>query len=778
MRIKHCVIALGFCGLSLSASAGEKFEQLTGVLPSPSEARLASGAPGPAYWQQEANYVIEVELDETEAMILGSETIEYVNHSPHSLSYLWIQLDQNMFSNHSKGTRSDQGPNFSAKSGEPASIRDSSFRTFLYKRDFEGGVRLGKVADKDGTDLPYTIVETNMRIDLPESLASGDSIVLNIDWEYPIVDEANARRTGRMELDGGDYVYQIAQWYPRMCAYYDEVGWQTKPYLASGEFALEFGKFEVSITVPEDFVVAATGELQNPEEVLSKKERKRLEKAMDSQAPVLIVTEEEAAKKLGSPAKGKATWKFAAESVRDFAFAASRGYIWDAKGVEIGEGKALAMSAFPKEAEAVWGRYSTEAVALTLDVYSDLVYEYPYPVAWSTWGPVGGMEYPMISFQSSWEIEEDGTYTEDVRNYVISVIVHEVGHIWFPMIVNSDERQWMWQDEGFNTFVEDIATTQFDERLKDSYRNSVKRVVERMAKKDDPIIMISADSLTSRGYQAYSKPALGLTLLRESILGRDLFDFAFQEYARRWAFKRPTPADFFRTMEDASGVDLDWFWRAWFYTNDHVDLAVESVESFVLDNGDPETSKAWDRKERYEDPDTPMIARLEGQADYASFDEQLQDWYYSYDEFAVTDKEREDYQKSQDDLEDWQKEVRQFEGNIYVAKIKNLGGVPMPVELEVDFEDGSVERIDAPAEIWRHGDEVVRVPFVSEKAVVSVLLDPENAYADADLSNNVFPRKIHEARFKLKSRDKSDNPMQDALSSEKDAEGDDPVSED
>ncbi|MDQ8201628.1 M1 family metallopeptidase [Pelagicoccus sp. SDUM812003] len=770
MILKRCYLVLLFGGFASLSFADGAFGQLGNRWPSPSEARLASGAPGPAYWQQEANYRIEVELDERRSMIIGKESIEYVNHSPHDLSYLWLQLDQNMFSRQSKGVLSDQGPNFEGKPEEPREVLDRDFREFLYQRDFEGGHRLGAVTDGGGAPLPFAIVETNMRVDLPEPLSSGESIVLKIDWEYPIVDEAFARRTGRKQLEGGDYVYQIAQWYPRMCAYYDEEGWQVKPYMNKGEFALEFGDFEVSITAPEDFVVAATGELQNEREVLSGQQRSRLEAARESDAPVMIVTLEEAAERLESPAEGKRTWRFKAEKVRDFAFAASRGYAWDAMAVEIDGKSVMAMSAYPREAAPLWSRYSTEAIALTLDVYSDVVYNYPYPVAWSTWGPVYGMEYPMISFQSSWDIDEEETYPERVRNYVISVIVHEVGHNWFPMIINSDERQWMWQDEGLNSFVEDIATTRFDPRLREAYRRSVKSTIDRMDGSKDPAIMVAADNLTWPGYQAYSKPALGLTLLRESILGEELFDFAFQEYARRWAFKRPTPADFFRTMEDASGTNLDWFWRAWFYGTDHVDLSLESVELFRLDDGDPSVSKAWDKQERYENPDTPMIARLEGETYYAARKEELQDWYYGYDEFEVLEKDVEDYQSSLEDLEDWQRDLLQFDGRIYVATVKNVGGIPMPMVLDVTFEDGSERRLEIPVDIWRPGKSSVRVPIIAEMPVVSVELDRANAFADSDLENNVFPRPIREGRFKLKQDEKEDNPMREALFPDKDEE--------
>lgn len=756
--------------LTVSVLAEEKFAELGSLLPTPSEARLGSGAPGPDYWQQEANYVIEVTLDEKTSTIVGREMIEYVNHSPHTLQYLWIQLDQNYFANDSKAVLGSQRLRLNREIGKPDEVSFDRFRTFLYEREFEGGYRLGSVTDSSGEALPYQIVNTNMRIDLPSSLKSGESIELNIEWEFNIVDEANARRNGRKKLEGGGYAYHIAQWYPRMCAYYDQEGWQVKPYVGSGEFALEFGTFHVSITVPEDFIVAATGTLGNADEVLSETQRDRLETAHSSAEPTQIVTEEEAAEKLANPATGEKTWEFSAENVRDFAFATSRGYIWDGKGVEIAGEQVVAMSVYPKEASALWSRYSTEAVIQALSTYSEIVYPYPYPVAWSAWGPTGGMEYPMISFQSSWDIDDEGTYTEEVRAYVIGVIIHEIGHIWFPMIINSDERRWMWQDEGFNTFVENIAATSFDHGMAEVYRDEVDWTIDRMKEKNDPIIMTASDNQSQRGFQAYRKPALGLSLLRESILGRELFDFAFQEYARRWAFKRPTPADFFRTMEDASGTDLDWFWRGWFYGNNHVDMAVESVEEFNLDDGHPEGSKSLGKAEREEITDTPLIALLNEGSLASDKAEHLQDWYYGYDKYAATEKEIEKYDKSLKELEAWQCELLEFDQHIYIAKIKNVGGLVMPIELDIILEDGTERRLSIPVEIWRYGSEVASIPFVAEKAVKSVEVDRDNAFADANLENNVFPRRIKRGLFKLKPDDEDDNPMREALYPDEDDE--------
>lgn len=761
---------LVFSSLLLAESENIDFEQITLLLPTPNEVRLASGAPGPDYWQQEANYQIKVELDEAESRIRGSETVEYINHSPHTFHYLWVQLDQNALAQDSKRQRSTQARNLAPSDGKPAEVEYDDFRSLVYNQEFAGGYELRAVTDPEGNPLKYTVVNTNMRIDLESPLRPGESFSFRVAWAFNIQDESLSFRHGRRKLKSDEYVYHIAQWYPRMCAYYDQEGWQVKPYIGQGEFALEFGSFVVEITVPEDYVVAATGELTNAEEVLSARMRNRLDEARSSDRVVEVVTSKEAEEKLEKKASGKKTWIFKAEQVRDFAFGASRAYIWDAMGVEI-EGKTvMAMSVYPEESVPLWKRFSTESVAQTLRVYSENVYPYPYPVAWSVWGAEGGMEYPMISFQTSRDIDEKETYPADHRGYVIGVIIHEVGHNWFPMIINNDERQWMWLDEGLNSYMDYRAGNLMDPVLQESNLRGDRRVIDTMAQSDDPIIMVAADNQTNRKFQSYGKPALGLHILRESILGHDLFDFAFKEYARRWAFKRPTPADLFRTMEDASGVDLDWFWRGWFYGNDHVDMAIELVTLYRLDDANPKTSKALDKAEEAAIPDSPYERFLQEVGTRADRHKHLQDWYYSFDPYEATDKEIEEYDKKFEKLEDWQKELLEFSQLAYVVSVKNVGGMPMPLVLDIEFEDGTVRQLDVPVEIWRYGDKVVKIPFLSDKEVVRITLDKDNAFADSDLDNNVFPPEIEEGRFKLKPKKEQPNPMRKALFPDADQE--------
>ncbi|MDA0346582.1 MAG: M1 family metallopeptidase [Verrucomicrobia bacterium] len=747
----------------LCGSENRNFEQITTLLPTPGENRLATGAPGPAYWQQEANYKIKVELDEKRSRIQGSETIEYVNHSPHTLNYLWVQLDQNALAQGSKRQRSIQSLKMEPVDSKPAEIEYESFRGFLYNQQFEGGYDLRSVQDLKGNDLQYTVVNTNMRVDLKKPLRSGESFSFNIEWAFTIQDDSMSFRHGKRKLKSDEYTYHVAQWYPRMCAYYDQEGWQTKPYIGNGEFALEFGSFEVEITVPADYIVAATGQLANANQVLSSTIRDRLDRARTSSKVIEIITSDEAAEKIGKKENGTKTWNFKAEQVRDFAWAASRAYIWDAMGVDIDGSKVMTMSVYPDEAIPLWKRFSTEAVAQAIRVYSESVYPYPYPVAWSTWGAEGGMEYPMISFQTTKEIDDKETYPAGHRSYVIGVIIHEVGHNWFPMIINNDERQWQWMDEGLNSFMDFRAGNLMDPVLQKSNLLNDRRTIRTMTGENDPIIMTAADNQTSRGFQAYSKPSLGLLLLRESILGHDLFDFAFKEYARRWAFKRPTPADFFRTMEDASGVDLDWFWRGWFYGNDHVDMEIDEVNLYRLDDGEPRSSKALDEAEEEAIPDTPYELFLKDVGTLADKQTHLQDWYYSYDPYEPTEQELAAYKKTSEKLEDWQKELLEFADLAYVISVKNTGGMIMPLVFDIEFKKGASRRLQVPVEVWRFGDKIVKIPFLTDREVVKVTLDKDNTFADANLDNNVFPQEIEEGRFKLKPTKPPANPMQKAL---------------
>ena len=719
----------------------DKFRQLEELLPTPNERRTASGAPGPAYWQQRADYVIEVEIDENSHRVSGSETITYTNNSPHELSYLWLQLDPNLFSKHSFTPLTDEAPGID-------SISYKGLKGLLYRSEFDGSITISSVKDTDGKDLPRTIVKTMMRVDLPKPLASGKAMSFSVAWSFSLVDLKKIRaRSGQEVLDDGNAIYSVAQWYPRMCAYTDVHGWRHRQYIGGGEFTLEFGSFLVKITVPEDHIVASTGTLQNPAEVLTAPQRERLTAAAGAEKPVLIVTPEEAGENRKSRAKGKKTWIFHADMVRDFAFASSRSFAWDAM-PSAGEGfSTLCMSFYPAEAMPLWNRYATHATAQAIEVYSKHTVPYPWPVAISVNSPVGGMEYPMLHFTGA-RPEKDGTYSERKKHGMISVIIHEVGHNFFPMVVNSDEREWIWMDEGFNTFVQNISEHEWSQDY--PARRGVPQTIGGYMKSSNQVpIMTSADSLVQSSANAYSKTAAGLIILRETVLGRELFDFAFKEYARRWKFKRPMPADFFRTMEDASGVDLDWFFRGWFYTIDHTDIAITGLTHYTIDSQDPAESKARARERARKSNNTISKRRYASTPKRVDAFPDLKDFYDSYDEFALTKEARESYAKMLKKLSREDRDLLASKLNFYVLDLENIGGMVMPVLLQLTYEDKSVEELHIPAEIWRKNNKQVSKLLISAKKLSSILLDPHEETADTDKANNAFPRLAKESRIKL-----------------------------
>ncbi|MEM7164405.1 MAG: M1 family metallopeptidase [Planctomycetota bacterium] len=734
----------------------DKFRQLEEILPSPNSYRTASGAPGHSYWQQRADYRIDVTIDDEKQRLIGAEDIHYHNNSPDTLRYLWVQLDANIFALQSHS-------NMIGREFDPDDADFRRMRGELEKLHFDGGIDLESVRDASGQPLAHTVVETMMRIDIPEPLAPGASVQFSIAWSYAINDAKALRaRTGYEYFEeDGNYIYEIAQWFPRMAAYTDVNGWQNKQFLGRGEFTLEFGDYDVSITVPADHVVASTGVLQNPDDVLTAEQQQRLDSARDTTEPMFIVTPEEAKQNEKSKAKGTKTWRFVAKDVRDFAFATSRKFAWDAMLHDV-EGKPVwAMSYFPNEGEPLWSRYSTHAIMHTLDVYSRYTIPYPYPVAISVNGPVGGMEYPMICFNGP-RPEKDGTYTKRTKYGLISVIIHEVGHNYFPMIINSDERQWTWMDEGLNTFVQFLAQEEWEEKYP-SRRGEARDIVKYMKSPNQVPIMTNSESILQFGNNAYGKPATALNILRESVLGRELFDFAFREYSRRWAFKRPQPADFFRTMEDASAVDLDWFWRGWFYTTDRVDVSLVQLRHYRMENGDPEHDKAVKRRLRDAEPESITKLRNKPLKRRVERFPGLLDFYNDYDDLDVTPQDREQFSKFLEELETRDKPV--FEAadkHFYVLDLENIGGLVMPVILDVAFADGSTQSYRIPAEIWRKNAAGASKLFITDSEIESIVLDPRLETADTDLSNNHWPRKAIEGSFRSQPREKKKNPMQKA----------------
>ena len=769
-RLRLLPPALGTALLAYAVAFGrggddrvDRFRQLDELLPTPNAYRTGSGAPGHAYWQQRADYAIDVRVDDERQRIEGSERIRYTNNSPDTLRYLWVQLDPNLYSPTSHGVRTALAPE----------LEEPRYRTLdglLARRDFQGGLDHLAVRDAEGGALAHTVVDTMMRLDIAEPLAPGASVEFEIDWAYPIVDAKRIRSRSGYEYfeEDGNYIYEMAQWFPRMAAYTDYMGWQNKPFLGSGEFTLEFGDYEVSITVPDDHVVASTGVLQNPEEVLRPEWRARLEAARDSERPVMIATREEAeAREQGSPG-GEVTWVFHAENVRDFAFASSRKFLWDAAYQPVGGKDVLCMSYWPKEGDPLWTRYSTHAVMHTVEVYSRFTFDYPYPVAISVNGPVGGMEYPMICFNGP-RPEEDGTYSARTKYGLISVIIHEVGHNWFPMIVNSDERQWTWMDEGLNSFVQYLAEQEWEEGYP-SWGGEPADIASYMASTEQVPIMTNSESILQFGNNAYSKPATALNVLRETVMGRELFDFAFKEYSQRWMFKRPEPADLFRTLEDASAVDLDWFWRGWFYTTDHCDLSIERLARYTVDTRDPDVEKPRQMAERDAERDSMAVVQNRGIDLRVDAFPELRDFYNDYDELDVTAKDRRAFADLLEGLDEEQRALLGVELSFYVVDFANLGGLPMPTLLEVEYADGSTDFLRTEAELWRKNSATVSQLIVSDKEIVRLELDPQRETADTDTWNNHWPRRLVEERMELQPDRPRANPMREAREESVDSE--------
>jgi hypothetical protein len=751
------VVALLTCvAITFAAEPrADYFRQLDEVWPTPNEIRRPSGAPGKGYWQQKVDYDIHVEIDDERQILTGSETITYHNNSPDELAVLWIQLDQNRYEPDSDDWLSTTAPDLKR-------LSYNGLRTILYREQFDGGFKVTNVRNAKGQKMEHSLVRTMMRLHLPKPLKPGKKTTFSIDWRFKIPDAKAMRVRGGFEFfeKDGNYVYAIAQWYPRLCAYTDYRGWQNRQTLGA-EFTLEFGDFHVEITVPDDHIVASTGELQNAEDVLSKDQRERLAIAQKSDKPVYIVTEEEATTNESTKPAGKKTWKFAASNVRDFAFASSRKFLWDAQGVELSDKRIMAMSYWPKEGQPLWGQYSTAAVAHTIRVYSRFTFDYPYPVIISVNGPIPGMEYPMITFQNP-RPEEDGTYSKRTKHGLISVVIHEVGHSWFPMIVNSDERRWRWMDEGLNSFVQFLAEQEWE----DSYpsrpirADGKKQMQAYLQRTDIRPIMSAADNLISGGHNAYGKPTLALTILRESVLGREQFDFAFKEYANRWKFKRPTPFDFFRTMEESSGRDLDWFWRGWFYSTDHVDVSIERVRRFRLDTRSPEAEKQRKREER--EIATPSLTEQRNQDIPKRVDQsdELNDFYTDFDDLAVLPAERDGYRNLLKGLTPREQELLQTKGHFYVVDFKNLGGLVMPLVLEIKYTDDTNRTVRMPAEVWRLNGADISKLFFTPKEIASITIDPHDEMADGDRHNNRFPRLPIDESFQLQKTKKPKNAMQ------------------
>jgi hypothetical protein len=722
-----------------------KFRQLYEEFSTPNNYRSASGAPGPDYYQQQADYKMEVTLDDKNAKIYGEETITYTNNSPDQLEFLWLQLDQNVRSKTSKSPLRDD-------SGVPLASPTSSFVSSYMTESFDGGFNIEYVKDTNGKALPYTINQTMMRVDLPTALAVKGQVSFSIKWWYNIPDHTIDRARSGYEFfpKDGNRAYVIAQFFPRMAVYNDVEGWQNHQFWGNGEFALPFGNYEVSITVPSDHVLDGTGVLQNMKEVFSKDMIKRYNLAKKSyDAPVVIVTQEEAEAAEKGFSNTTKTWKLKAENVRDFAFATSRKFIWDMQAVKFGDRDVMAVSMYPKEGNPLWEEFSTKAVAHTLRSYSSHTFDYPYPKAISVHAKNQGMEYPMICWNYG-RPQEDGTYSDGVKYGMISVIIHEVGHNFFPMIVNSDERQWAWMDEGLDTFMQYMAEQEFGQAYPNdiapleaypSRRGAPSKIVPYMAGDQSFIspIMSNPENVYQLGPNAYGKPATALNILRETVMGKELFDYAFKTYAKRWMFKHPSPEDFFRTMEDASAVDLDYYWRGWFYTTDVVDIGIKDVKKYFVSNKPTKEMKEYMAARNITEADLPPLVYLAAE---------------DSDNYSADLKDKKPSETSQslqsfmmDNMSEAERSVVKEPKYFYEVTFNKPGGIPMPLIVEYSYADGTKELITYPAEIWRKSDKEVKRVLSTEKEIVGIVVDPKAETADIDTTNNTWPKAETRSEF-------------------------------
>ncbi|TYB79277.1 M1 family metallopeptidase [Bizionia myxarmorum] len=732
-----------------------KFKQLYDEFSTPNMFRTASGAPGPAYYQQQADYKIDITLDDEKARISGFETITYTNNSPDQLKYLWVQLDQNM------RAKDSESPLIEGSGVQPAQ-QAGAFASEYMSDGFDGGFKIESITDTNGKALAHMINNTMMRVELPKALGTGEKFSFAVKWWYNINDYVNMGGRSGYEFfpEDGNRNYIIAQFYPRMAVYNDVEGWQNSQFWGRDEFALPFGNFEVNITVPSDHILDATGKLTNRKEVFSKDMMNRFEQAQKSyDKPVMIVTQAEAEKAEKGRAKGTKTWKFYAENVRDFGFASSRKYIWDMMAVKIGDRTVMAVSMYPKEGNPLWEEWSTYAVASTLTSYSRMTFDYPYHKAISVHAKQQGMEYPMICFNYG-RPDKDGKYSDRTKYGMISVIIHEVGHNFFPMIVNSDERQWTWMDEGLNTFLQYVAEQDFGgwypkalskgDAKYPSSRGPAANIVPYMGGDQDYIAPIMTKGLNTYqfGNNAYGKPGTALNILRETVMGHELFDYAFREYSHRWMFKHPTPEDFFRTMEDASAFDLDWYWRGWFYTTDYVDMGVKDVKKYYVSAEPNEQVKAMVKQRGMKMSDLPPLVYMveEGSEE---FNENMKKGTLLENSPTLNEYVMDNFTPEE------RKNIKQPK-YFYSVTFEKPGGLVMPIIVEYTYADGTTKMEKYPAQIWRLNDKEVSKAVASDKEIVKITVDPNLETADVDTSNNSWPREVTQSqfdKFKNKSKD-------------------------
>ena len=712
-----------------------KFSQMYDLLATPNMFRTASGAPGPAYYQQQADYKINVELDDKKSKLTGSETVTYYNNSPDTLEYLWVQLDQN------QAAKTSQTPLAESQRMEQVFPAGNFANKFL-KQEQERGFNIELVKDVKGNPLSYSINQTMMRINLATPMKPGEKFTFSINWWYNINNYRQDGGRSGYELfeKEGNKLYVIAQFYPRMAVYNDVEGWQNMQFWGTGEFTLPFGNFDVNITVPADHVMEATGELMNRSEVFTAEQVKRYELAQKSfDKPVVIVTQAEAEASEKGFSEKKKTWKFSAKNVRDFGIATSRKFILDAMAVQLTNKTVMALSVYPKESNPLWGETSTRTVAHTLKSYSAHTFDYPYPKAVSVSAEDQGMEYPMICWNYG-RPDENGVTSERTKNGMIGVVVHEVGHNFFPMIVNSDERQWSWMDEGLNTFMQYMAEQEMGTNFPSS-RGPASKIVPYMSgdQKFLEPIMSNSETIVQFGANAYGKPATGLNILRETIMGRELFDHAFKVYANRWKFKHPTPEDFCRTMEDASAVDLDWFFRGWFYSTDFVDIGVKEVKQYyVSETATKDLKDAVVRRGRFGQEKGPFVYLVPGTSEELSSKDKKA--------LAIADVNLLSEYVNQNFSADEKLKLKSPK-YFYEVEFNKPGGMLMPIIVELTYDDDTKETFKYPAQIWRKNNDTAKKVYATEKAIKKIQIDPKLETADIDISNNAWPKEEVKTKF-------------------------------
>ncbi|MFT4612015.1 MAG: hypothetical protein ACJA1H_002400 [Glaciecola sp.] len=752
--LKPLCLAIAFISLNVVAQEQKerkpghtnqnKFKQLYDEFSTPNMFRTGSGAPGPAYYQQQADYKMDLEINDETAVLSGYETITYTNNSPDELTYLWVQLDQNV------RTKDAPTRGITASRVTPAQSA-SKFASTYMSENFDGGFNIQSVTSKDGKDLTYIINQTMMRVELPQSMKTGDKFSFNVKWWYQINNHVtDGGRSGYELFPDGNRNYVIAQFYPRMAVYNDVEGWQNSQFWGRDEFALPFGNFEVNITVPADHLLDGTGKLMNRKDVFSRDMMKRYEKAKKSyDEPVIISTQSEAEVREKGRSKKKNTWKLYAESVRDFGFATSRKYIWDMMAVKLGDRDVMAVSLYSKEGNPLWEQWSTKAVASTLKSYSRMTFDYPYHKAISVHAKRQGMEYPMICWNYG-RPDENGKYDDRTKYGMMSVIIHEVGHNFFPMIVNSDERQWTWMDEGLNTFMQYVAEQDFGEwyptalstgdAAYPSRRGPAKNITRYMGGNQDRIAPIMTKGLNTYqfGNNAYGKPATALNILRETVMGRELFDYAFKEYTHRWMFKHPTPEDFFRTMEDASAFDLDWYWRGWFYSTDWVDIGLKDVKKYYVSSEPNQYAKNYAATNNLSLENLNWVYLVEEGSE--EFDEKLRKGTSADNSPSLKEYMMDNFTAEE------RKTIKQPK-YFYNMTFEKPGGLVMPIIVEFTYADGTTKIETYPAQIWRFNDNEVTKAIASEKEIVSIQLDPKLETGDIDTTNNSWPKEVKDSDF-------------------------------